>query len=104
MKRKARVYLRGELAGLLTETPAGFSFVYDADFQAKNPPISASLPFSAYPLTSPRLFPFFAGLLPEGWYLNVVTAKYKIDRRDAFGLLLTVGRDTVGAVTIEELK
>ena len=38
MKRKARVYLRGELAGLLTETPAGFSFVYDADFQAKNPP------------------------------------------------------------------
>ncbi|MDR2429131.1 MAG: HipA N-terminal domain-containing protein [Candidatus Margulisbacteria bacterium] len=104
MNRKARVYFRGAPAGILAETPDGFSFTYDADFRTKNPPISASLPFSAVPLSSARLFPFFAGLLPEGWYLNVVTARYKIDRRDAFGLLLAVGRDTIGAVTIEELQ
>jgi HipA-like protein len=61
MKRKARVYFRGTPAGILAETPAGFSFVYDADFQAKNSPISASLPFNPSPLTSPQLLPFFAG-------------------------------------------
>ncbi|WP_156812382.1 HipA N-terminal domain-containing protein [Legionella tunisiensis] len=45
----------------------------------------------------------FEGLLPEGIMLEALLRKYKIDRNDYFGQLILVGRDVVGAVTIEGL-
>ncbi len=47
---------------------------------------------------------FFEGLLPEGMLLEALLQKYKIDRNDYFAQLLTIGRDVVGAVTIEEIQ
>lgn len=53
---------------------------------------------------SNTLFSFFDGLIPEGWLLNVVTHNWKLDHRDRFGLLLVACRDTIGNVTIREVR
>lgn len=101
--RKARVFYRDELAGYLTETSRGYTFQYDPEFLKKNIPISISLPPREGPYQSKELFPFFKGLLPEGWYLNIVCATQKIDNKDSFGLLIgTASADTIGAVTVRK--
>jgi len=47
------------------------------------------------------LFPFFKGLLPEGWYREVVCQTLKIDPKDEFGLLVKACGDCIGAVWIK---
>ena len=92
------------MAGYLTEAQKGYTFVYDRKFLQKDIPISVSLPPQEEPYESKELFPFFQGLLPEGWYLDVVTAVTKIDRNDSFGVLLsTTSVDTIGAVTVKKI-
>lgn len=99
--RKANVYYDDTLAGILLETSEGYTFQYDAEFLKKNIPLSISLPPRKEPYQSHELFSFFKGLLPEGWYLNIVSSTQKVDTRDYLGTLLsTAGVDTIGAVTI----
>lgn len=101
--RQAHVYYKDELAGYLSETDAGYIFQYDEKFLKKNISISLSLPLREEPYGSKELFSFFKGLLPEGWYLNIVSATQKVDAKDPFGILLsTAGSDTIGAVTIRK--
>ena len=50
------------------------------------------------------MFPFFDGLIPEGWMLNLALDNWKLDYKDRIGLLLTCCGDTIGAVRIEEIK
>lgn len=88
------------MAGELSETPDGYRFAYDPAYVRTGPPISISLPLREAPHDSKELFGFFRGLLPEGWYLAIVSATAKIDARDAFGLLLATTGDTIGAVTV----
>jgi serine/threonine-protein kinase HipA len=103
--RKAEVFYKNELAGYITETPNGYTFQYDHDFLKKNIPISISLPPREEPYNSNELFPFFKGLLPEGWYLSIVSATQKVDSKDSFGLLLaSASGDTIGAVTVKKVK
>jgi serine/threonine-protein kinase HipA len=45
--------------------------------------------------------PFFEGLLPEGYQLDALLRKAKLDKNDYFSQLVTVGRDLVGSVTVE---
>ena len=47
------------------------------------------------------LFPFFDGLIPEGWLLEIAVQKWKLNRKDRMGLLLTVCEDTIGAVSVK---
>ena len=101
--KSAEVFYKGEPAGYLYKTEKGYTFIYDDSFLKKNIPISVSLPPRKEPYESKELFPFFCGLLPEGWYLDLVVAKQKLDRDDLFGILLsTTGTDTVGAVTVRQ--
>lgn len=101
--RQAKVYYKDELAGSLKETENGYFFQYDNDFMKKNISISVSLPVQAEPFESEKLFSFFKGLLPEGWYLNIVSKTQHVDSRDLFGLLLsTTNVDTIGAVTVRK--
>jgi serine/threonine-protein kinase HipA len=101
--RKAKVYYKDELAGVLKETESGYVFQYDKDFIKKSIPISVSLPVQEGPFESEKLFPFFRGLLPEGWYLNIVSATQHVDSKDFFGVLLsTTSVDTIGAVTVRK--
>jgi serine/threonine-protein kinase HipA len=101
--RKAQVFYNNELAGYLTEASGEYTFWYDPEFLKKNISISMSLPPRAEPYQSKDLFPFFKGLLPEGWYLDIVSATQKIDSKDLFGILIgTASADTIGAVTVRK--
>lgn len=35
------------------------------------------------------MFPFFDGLIPEGWLLEIAVNNWKLNQRDRFGLLST---------------
>jgi serine/threonine-protein kinase HipA len=103
--RRARVFYNEDLAGYISETKDGYIFQYNKEFLKKNTPVSASLPIREEPYESKQLFHFFRGLLPEGWYLDIVTATQKVDREDLFGLLLcTTNVDTIGAVTVRRIN
>jgi len=103
--RKGQVFFDKDLAGYISEKEDGYLFEYDKEFLKKNIPISISLPLRAEPYESKELFPFFKGLLPEGWYLEIVAATQKVDREDSFGLLLcTTSGDTIGAVTVRRIR
>ena len=103
--RKGQVFFNEDLAGDISETKDGYLFEYDKDFLKKNMPISISLPLREEPYESKELFSFFKGLLPEGWYLDIVTATLKVDREDLFGVLLcTTSGDTIGAVTVRKIE
>ena len=65
--------------------------------------MSLTLPLSREKYESNILFPFFDGLIPEGWLLNVVERNWKIDGRDRFGLLLVTCADCIGDVRIEAM-
>lgn len=98
--RKARVYVQDKYAGLLMETVDGYSFVYDDEYIADESAVSVSLtmPVSRKKYNSKVLFPFFDGLIPEGWLLEIVIHNWKLSMNDRFGLLLATCRDCVGDV------
>ena len=104
--RKAYVYVRNVFAGILSETDSGYRFAYDEDYlKSENAsPVSLTLPLRDEPYDSGTLFPFFDGLIPEGWLLGVVSRNWKIDTKDRFGLLLVACKDGVGNVSIAEEK
>lgn len=103
--RKGKVLYKNELAGYISETDEGYIFQYDLDFLKKGIAISVSLPVSSTPYRAKELFPFFKGLLPEGWYLHIVSMTQKIDDKDHFGLLLAnTNMDTIGAVTVLKME
>ena len=101
--RTAYVYVRDTFAGILKETDAGYSFIYDSDYlEYENPSaVSLTLPIQKGEYTSKTLFAFFDGLIPEGWLLDIVTHNWKIDRKDRFGLLLVACKDPIGNVQIK---
>ena len=102
--RTAYVYVRDTFAGILKETDTGYSFQYDRDYleKADSTPVSLTLPMQKEEYTSRILFPFFDGLIPEGWLLNIVSENWKISTKDRFGLLLVACKDPIGNVRIKE--
>ncbi len=103
-RRKGRVLFKGQQAGTIEETESGFRFSYDPAFLESNQSIAVSLPLQAEPFESNALFPFFEGLLPEGWYKSIVCRTIKIDEEDSFGLLIRACSDCIGAVSVEEIS
>ncbi len=99
--RRAVVMYKNRRAGIIEEIPAGYLFTYDSDFLPKGDPIAVSFPLRPEPFESEDLFPFFKGLLPEGWYREIVSKKLKIDKKDLFGFLMNACEDTIGAVWIK---
>ena len=98
--RTAYVYIRNVFSGTLCETDEGYSFSYLRRKDAS--PVSLTLPLSEKTYTSKTLFPFFDGLIPEGWLLGVVSRNWKIDVKDRFGLLMVACKDGIGNVNIRE--
>lgn len=104
MNRRAGVYYRNRFAGVLSEEPeGGYRFVYDAAYLVDGPAISLTLPLREAAYESKVMFPFFAGLVPEGWYLRIVAPTIKVDEQDTFGLLLHTCGDCIGAVSIRPM-
>ena len=100
--RRARIMYRDIVAGLLVEDENGYTFTYDADYLsiATAEPISLTLPLTAEPYRSNVMFPFFDGLVPEGWLLNITTKNWKLNANDRMGLLMTCCKDCIGAVGV----
>ncbi|HEX5033289.1 MAG TPA: HipA N-terminal domain-containing protein [bacterium] len=102
--RQAKVFVQDRDAGLLIENDEAPRYVFEYLEDYRGPPVSLTLPtrqrrheFGSFPS-------FFDGLLPEGPQLEALLKQAKLDRRDYFGQLVTVGTDLVGAVTVKELK
>lgn len=102
--RTAYVYIRNIFAGKLCETDEGYSFSYDEQYLNSEAAsaVSLTMPLSDKTYTSKTLFPFFDGLIPEGWLLGIVSRNWKIDTKDRFGLLLVACKDGIGNVSIRE--
>jgi len=100
---KANVLVNGIFAGILEKRDKdNYVFTYDEHY--KGPPVSLTMPIKQKRYDYDKFPPFFEGLLPEGDMLEALLRKYKLDKKDYFTQLLKVGRDVVGAVTIEELE
>lgn len=104
-EERALVFYGDKEAGELVKSQRGFEFAYKPDYlrEADSMPISLALPLTDRKYESPVLFPFFVGLLPEGWLLKLICAETKIDKNDMFRLLLYTGKDPVGAVSVRPL-
>ena len=104
MIRKADIYFRNSLAGRIEELDdSRYRFTYDKIYLAKGEPVSVTLPLQVEPFESNELFSFFVGLVPEGWYLNIVSQVIKVDKTDTFGLLIKTCGDCIGAVSVQEV-
>ena len=105
--RVAEVFTNGVLAGTLSETDDGkYIFKYDDAYllDSRNRAISLSLPKRKEAFVADELFPFFYNMLSEGANKALQCMTLKIDKNDAFGLLLaTAGNDTIGAITVKKL-
>ena len=106
--QKANVYRNGKLTGVLTQFSANdYEFRYDDNWFVNDdlPPISLTMPKSKQVYKSEHLFPFFFNMLSEGVNRKLQTRQLKIDEKDYFGLLLaTAQTDTIGAITLSEIK
>jgi len=101
--RRAKVMYGDVTAGILTETNDGeYVFQYENDYVADHPDqfITFTMPVTEKPYISNRLFPFFEGLIPEGWLLNIASLNWKINHNDSMGLLMACCKDCIGAVSI----
>ncbi|WP_018599558.1 type II toxin-antitoxin system HipA family toxin [Mycobacterium sp. 155] len=105
---KADVYLDEVLAAHLTrERGDAVSFDYVAEEpgegRVRDRSVSWSLLRSGeYPVITAggAVPPFFAGLLPEGIRLGVVTSSTKTSADDHLTLLLAIGADTIGNIRV----
>ena len=104
--RSAEVLIRNKKAGILKETDSGFSFsYYDSYLSFDNAsPASLTLPLTKIEYLSKTLFPFFDGLIPEGWLLDIVIKNWKLNEKDRFGILLVSCKDPIGNVSVKEVS
>lgn len=104
MRREGTVLFKGIKAGTVWQDEDGYGFAYDTHYLAEaKDPVSLTLPLRAQPFFSKTMFPFFDGLIPEGWLLDITVKNWKLDPNDRMQLLLTVCRDCIGAVSIESI-
>ena len=105
MNRGGRVYYQNQLAGIISEEEDGYVFVYEVTYLKKNYlSVSLTLPLREAAFKSKILFPFFDGLIPEGWLLDIAVLNWKLNPRDRMGLLLTVCQDCLGAVSVKKIE
>ena len=104
--RTADIYIYGNLAGRLTEDENGYSFKYNDEYIAFDEavPISKLFPLNQNEYRDRVLFPFFDGLIPEGWLLDIAEKNWKLDANDRMGLLLACCKDCIGAVSVVDVS
>lgn len=98
------MYLRDRLAGTLEQRDRGYAFRYLSGYLALEDAeeVALSLPLRTEPyLTEHHLPPFFDGLIPEGWMLQLAVRRFGIGPTDRFALLLATAGSPVGAVRVE---
>jgi len=102
--RRARVYIHSVEAGVLEELKPGVQYRFRYHEGYDGPPVSLTMPREQADYLYDGFPPFFDGLLPEGDMLEGLLRQSKLDRDDLFGQLIAVGKEMVGAVTVEEIE
>lgn len=100
--RQAAVYRKDILSGILTEDGGEYRFHYEASYLKRDDAqsVSLTLPLQTEAFVSPVLFPFFDGLIPEGWLLDVALRNTDISILDRMSLLLLCCKDCIGSVSV----
>lgn len=104
--RQAVIQYNNTEAGRLTETDDGIYVFKYIDAYIKDYPgqfITFTMPVREQPYTDKRLFPFFEGLIPEGWLLDIASKSWKINTNDRMGLLLACCSNCIGAVSVHSM-
>lgn len=105
MRREGKVFFRGIHAGIVWQDEDGYGFAYDQNYlRFAKEPVSLTLPLRELPFTAKAMLPFFDGLIPEGWLLDITVKNWKLDPKDRMQLLLTACKDCLGAVSIEPIN
>ena len=78
--RQAKIYNYNIYAGILTEDENGYTFQYDENYLQSDyaQAISLTLPLTNKPYIEKILFPFFDGLIPEGWLLDIAEKSWSL--------------------------
>lgn len=102
--RQGEIWVNKDLAGILTEDEEGYNFIYSKEYLKKENAIAVSLtlPLQEEAFHSDFLFPFFDGLIPEGWLLDIAQKNWKLNPRDRMGLLLATCKDCIGNISVLE--
>ena len=100
--RQAEIYRKGIFAGILTEEGGEYRFCYDEAYIKREDaqPVSLTLPLQTEAFVSPVLFPFFDGLIPEGWLLDVALRNTDISILDRMSLLMLCCKDCIGSISV----
>jgi serine/threonine-protein kinase HipA len=104
--KQGLVYKKDKLVGLIWEDENGYSFQYDK-YYLSNPiygEVSRTLPLRKEGFTANEMLPFFDGLIPEGWLLQIAVENWKLNPRDRMSLLLTLCKDCIGDISIRNGK
>lgn len=97
------IYFKNEKCGELQKLgDDSFEFKYDSSYiEHGGMAISLSLPTGKIKFSSKSLFPFFDGLIPEGWLLRLAQKELRLNiNKDRFELLKALCQQTIGAVHI----
>ena len=103
--RAGNVFVDNIFAGKISECDDGYSFKYDEEYlKHYDKPVSLTLPLQREAYISDILFPFFDGLIPEGYLLELTINNWKLKPNDRFAILLVATKDPIGNVHIEEAR
>jgi serine/threonine-protein kinase HipA len=100
--KKGLVFKKEEFSGIVWEDENGYNFQYDSMY-LQNPiygAVSKTLPLRKEVFTDKNMLPFFDGLIPEGWLLQIAVINWKLNPRDRMTLLLTLCNDCIGDISI----
>jgi serine/threonine-protein kinase HipA len=105
MRRSGEVFFKDKLAGIVWQDEEGYGFVYDNEYlQLKDATaVSLTLPLRKEAYQSKTMIPFFDGLIPEGWLLDITVKNWKANPNDRMELLLLACKDCIGAVSINPI-
>lgn len=100
--KRAEIKIHATTAGWLSLDENGYHFVYESAFlnSSSAEAVSLTLPLQKEIFNSKVLFPFFDGLIPEGWLLDIAERNWKLNPRDRMGLLMACCKDCIGAVSV----
>ena len=105
MNRSGKVLYKNQLAGIVWQDDDGYGFIYDATYlNMPGGAVSLTLPLRTESYRSKTMIPFFDGLIPEGWLLDITVKNWKLNPADRMELLLTVCKDCIGAISVEGIK
>jgi serine/threonine-protein kinase HipA len=100
--KKAKIFADGTFIGYLIEWEKNHRYEFTYLEGYCGPSISLTMPLAQRVYHFDRFPSFFDGFLPEGFMLDALLQKAKLDRDDRFEQLLRVGGELVGNITVEK--